>query len=56
VDSDPQSSAQDWSQASHDRRQDMPVVVGVDRPILEKSIAPLRRAFDLIMIDGAAKL
>lgn len=56
VDSDPQGSAQDWSQASQNHGQDMPVVVGVDRPILEKSITQLRSAFDIIMIDGAAKL
>jgi chromosome partitioning protein len=56
VDSDPQGSAQDWSQITQEQNRDMPVVVGVDRPILEKSIPQLRAAFDIIIIDGAAKL
>lgn len=56
VDSDPQGSAQDWAQASHNNSQDMPVVVRVDRPIIEKSVDQLRSAFDIILIDGAAKL
>lgn len=58
IDSDPQGSARDWSQASQSHRHsnDMPIVVGVDRPLLEKSIAQLRDAFDIILIDGAAKL
>ena len=53
VDSDPQGSAQDWSHAGSD---EMPGVVAVERPTLEKNIPPLRAAFDLILIDGAAKL
>jgi len=56
VDSDPQGSARDWYQSSQDRNHDMPVVVGVDRPVLETSIQQLRGAFDTILIDGAAKL
>lgn len=56
VDSDPQGSARDWFQASQDRNHDMPVVVGVDRPVLEASVQKLRGAFDTILIDGAAKL
>lgn len=56
VDSDPQGSARDWYQASQNRNGDMPVVVGVDRPVLETSVQQLRAAFDIILIDGAAKL
>ncbi len=56
VDSDPQGSARDWSQASQNHGYDMPVVVGVDRPVLEQSVQKLRGSFDVILIDGAAKL
>ena len=56
VDSDPQGSARDWYQASQNQGYDMPVVVGVDRPVLETSIQKLRGAFVTILIDGAAKL
>lgn len=56
VDTDPQGSAQDWCQAGHHHGLDMPVVVGVERPTLEKSIPQLKNAFDIIIIDGAAKL
>lgn len=56
IDSDPQGSARDWGQASQQQGLDMPAVVGVDRPLLEKNVAQLRDAFDIILIDGAAKL
>ncbi|MDQ5908310.1 MAG: chromosome partitioning protein [Pseudomonadota bacterium] len=56
VDSDPQGSARDWYQASQNQGREMPVVVGVDRPVLPASVQPLRGAFDRIVIDGAAKL
>lgn len=56
VDSDPQGSARDWFQASQNHGYDMPGVVGVDRPVLEQSVKKLRGAFDVILIDGAAKL
>lgn len=56
VDSDPQGSARDWAQAGQNHGYDMPVVVGVDRPVLEKSIQQLCGTFDIIVIDGAAKL
>lgn len=56
VDSDPQGSARDWYQASQNQNSDMPVVVGVDRPVLETSLKKLRGSFDTILIDGAAKL
>jgi chromosome partitioning protein len=52
VDSDPQGSARDWAAA----REDQPVtVVGIDRPIIEKSLKPFARA-DYVIIDGAPSI
>jgi len=52
VDSDPQGSARDWA-AAHD---DQPVpVVGIDRPIIEKSLKSIGRK-DFIVIDGAPQI
>jgi chromosome partitioning protein len=52
VDSDPQGSARDWA-AAHD---DQPVpVVGIDRPIIEKSLKSIGRK-DYIVIDGAPQI
>lgn len=58
VDSDPQGTARDWSQANQEHHPEVqaPSVVGLDRPTLDKEIPALGDAFDLIMIDGAAKL
>src|SRR5512144_2035481 len=58
VDSDPQGTARDWSQTSqeHYPQARMPGVVGLDRPTLEKEIPEISNAFDLVIIDGAAKL
>lgn len=58
VDSDPQGTARDWSLAGQENYPDgqQPVVVGVDRPVLEKEIPQISSAFDVILIDGAAKL
>jgi chromosome partitioning protein len=58
VDSDPQGTARDWSQASqeHHPGASMPNVVGLDRPTLDKEIPAIGDAFDLVIIDGAAKL
>ncbi|MCP5421154.1 MAG: AAA family ATPase [Gammaproteobacteria bacterium] len=58
VDSDPQGTARDWSQASQEYfpQASMPGVVGVDRPTLDKEIPEISPAFDIIIIDGAAKL
>jgi chromosome partitioning protein len=58
VDSDPQGTARDWSQANLENYPDlkMPAVVGLDRPTLDKEIPSIRHAFDVIIIDGAAKL
>jgi chromosome partitioning protein len=58
VDSDPQGTARDWSQASqeHYPEANMPSVVGLDRPTLDKEIPAISYDFDLVIIDGAAKL
>ncbi len=58
VDSDPQGTARDWSQANQERHPEarMPGVVGLDRPTLDKEIPEISSAFDIIIIDGAAKL
>lgn len=58
VDSDPQGTARDWSQTSQEYypQARMPGVVGLDRPTLEKEIPEISNAFDLVIIDGAAKL
>lgn len=52
VDSDPQGSARDWA-AAH---EEQPVsVVGIDRPIIEKSLKSIGRK-DYIVIDGAPQI
>lgn len=58
VDSDPQGTARDWSLAGQENypETEQTVVVGVDRPVLEKEIPQISHAFDIILIDGAAKL
>lgn len=52
VDSDPQGSARDWA-AAHEN-QPVPVV-GIDRPIIEKSLKSIGRK-DYIVIDGAPQI
>ena len=54
VDSDPQGTARDWRQTAGDT-VDLPAVFGVDRPTLEKDIPKVSGAFDVVVIDGAAK-
>ncbi|HAO32831.1 MAG TPA: peptide transporter [Candidatus Competibacteraceae bacterium] len=58
VDSDPQGTARDWSQASQEHHPEahFPSVVGLDRPTLDKEIPAIGDAFDLVIVDGAAKL
>ena len=58
VDSDPQGTARDWSQAGNQYlpEAERPSVVGLDRPTLDREIPQLGNAFDLVIIDGAAKL
>lgn len=52
VDSDPQGSARDWA-AAHEE-QPIPVV-GIDRPIIDKSLKSIGRK-DFIIIDGAPQI
>lgn len=52
VDSDPQGSARDWA-AAHEE-QPVPVV-GIDRPIIEKSLKSIGKK-DYIIIDGAPQI
>ncbi len=52
VDSDPQGSARDWA-AAHEE-QPVPVV-GIDRPIIDKSLKSIGRK-DFIIIDGAPQI
>ncbi|MBF0186614.1 MAG: AAA family ATPase [Magnetococcales bacterium] len=55
MDSDPQGTAREWRQRG-DGAMDQPTLVAVDRPVLDKEVPGLRHAFDIILIDGAAKL
>ncbi|MEP0548310.1 MAG: ParA family partition ATPase [Rhodothermales bacterium] len=54
VDSDPQGTARDWRETGGDI--DLPAVFGVDRPTLDIDIPKVAHAFDVIVIDGAAKM
>ncbi len=53
VDSDPQGSARDWHAA--DENNPLPLVA-LDRANNVKSLAEVARAYDFVVIDGAAKL
>ena len=55
VDSDPQGTALDWYSAQPDGA-DLPTVIGIDRPVLHKSIPQLTRDYVYIVIDGSAKI
>ncbi|MBF0590443.1 MAG: AAA family ATPase, partial [Magnetococcales bacterium] len=55
MDSDPQGTAREWRQRGEEG-QEQPTLVAVDRPIIDKEVPGLSHAFDVIMIDGAAKL
>ena len=55
VDSDPQGTALDWYAAQPDSTN-LPAVVGIDRPVLHKSIPQLTRDYAYIVIDGSAKI
>jgi chromosome partitioning protein len=54
VDSDPQGTARDWRETGGDI--DLPAVFGVDRPTLDIDIPKIAHAFDVIVVDGAAKM
>lgn len=54
IDADPQGTARDWRVTAGDE-VDLPAVFGVDRPTLDKDIPKVSHAFDVVVIDGAAK-
>jgi chromosome partitioning protein len=54
VDTDPQGSARDWAATQDDVQ--VPMTVGVDRPVLDSEIPRLEGRFDVAVIDGAAKV
>ena len=55
VDSDPQGTALDWYSA-HPDGTDLRAVIGIDCPVLHKSILQLTRDYEYIVIDGSAKI
>jgi chromosome partitioning protein len=55
VDSDPQGSARDWYAAAGEDNN-LPPVVGLDRPALFKELPELARDADLVIIDGAPQI
>ena len=55
ADSDSQGTARDWRRVQDDDAE-LPGVVGIDRPTLEKDTQGIAHAFDFIIIDGSAKL
>ena len=55
VDSDPQGSARDWYAAAGEDN-DLPPVVGLDRPALFKDVKSIASGSELIIIDGAPQL
>lgn len=53
VDSDPQGSARDW----HAVDQNNPIdLAALDRPATVRTLGNLHRAYDYVVVDGAAKL
>lgn len=55
VDSDPQGSARDWYAAAGEDNN-LPPVVGLDRPALFKELPELARDADLVIVDGAPQI
>ncbi len=55
VDSDPQGTALEWYSAQPDGT-DLHAVVGIDRPVLHKSIPQLTRGYAYIVINRLAKI
>ena len=55
VDSDPQGSARDWYAAAGEDNN-LPPVIGLDRPALFKELQGLARGIDWVIIDGAPQL
>jgi chromosome partitioning protein len=55
VDTDPQGTMRDW-QAMQDEHCTMPPVIGVDPKKLTTDLERLSMAYDLVIIDGTAKM
>jgi len=55
VDADPQGTMRDW-QSMQDDYSDMPPVIGVDTRKLEPELGRLSMAYDIVIIDGMAKM
>ena len=55
VDSDPQGTTLEWYSAQPDGT-DLHAVIGIDRPVLHKSIPQLTRDYAYIVIDRSAKI
>lgn len=54
ADSDNQGTLRDWRQS--DLQDIQPPVIGIDRPNLHKDLPKVAASFDLVIIDGAAKI
>ncbi len=55
IDSDTQGTLRDW-QAMQDERVDMPPVIGIDAKRLQVDLARLGSTYDVVIIDGTAKM
>ncbi len=55
VDTDTQGTMRDW-QAMQDEASDLPPVIGVDPRRLETDLGRLAMAYDVVVIDGTAKM
>jgi len=55
VDSDPQGNARDWYGAASEDN-DLPPVVGLDRPALFKDLQSITQGHEWVVIDGAPQL
>lgn len=56
VDTDPQGTARDWHR-SQNEGSELPNVVGIDTPkALEGEIERLSQSYDIVVMDGSAKL
>lgn len=58
VDTDPQGTARDWSLAAQENFPDVPrtPIIALDRPTIHKDLPGLGASFELVLLDGAAKL
>ena len=54
IDTDPQGSALEWQQSQSDSAPDLPLVVGIDKPVLHKKLPSIVGDYDFLIVDGAA--